>query len=397
MVRPPADPLTTEGRSGGGNAERSVLLIEADPVDAHAFEARVSSADAHLSIRIADSLASGLEEARRHRPSCVVVDLALPGNEGLDALVAIRDALPELPVVVLTGWAGADLGSRALRTGAQDYLIKGQENGGTIARAVRFAIERKRAETTAAALEVAATREREQRRLERHLIATPHLRSPEIRLAGRYVVSRDGLIGGDFSDCVELEDGTLRMVIGDVAGHGTDEAALGVALRIGWRTLALTSEPDADVLPRLEAVLMSERPAPNVFATVCEITVDRTRRQLTVRSAGHPPPILSDGRIVHDERRRPPLGITVGDRRWEGTTVDIDNPVEVTLYTDGLYEVRGEAGAILTLEDVVDIIVRNQGTEPGVLARLLSEIEAMAVTGWRDDVALARLAIGGHG
>lgn len=397
IVRSPTDPRTTEGRSGGGNAERSVLLIEADPVDAQAFQALVSDADAHLSIRIADSLEAGLEEGRRDPPSCVVVDLALPDHDDLDALVAVRDALPELPVVVLTGWAGEGLGSRALQAGAQDYLIKGQENGGSIARAVRFAIERKRAEIAAAALAVAATREREQRRLERHLIATPVLRSAGLRLAGRYVVSRDGLIGGDFSDCVELEDGTIRMVIGDVAGHGTDEAALGVALRIGWRTLALTSPPDADTLPGLEAVLQSERAAPDIFATVCEITIDAPRRRLTVRSAGHPPPILSDGRIVHDQRRRPPLGIDVGDRRWEGTTVDIECPIEVTLYTDGLYEVRGETGSILTLEDVVDIIVRNPGTEPGALARLLSEIESLAVTGWRDDVALARLAIATSG
>jgi serine phosphatase RsbU (regulator of sigma subunit) len=387
--------LPSDQRQRGGSRARTVLLIEDDAGDALLFEELVADADPALQVHTANSLEAGLDRARAERPHCVVVDLGLPGVQGMDAVLAVRAALPDLPVVVLTGWSDEGVGQLAIEAGAQDYLVKGQENGGSIARAVRFAIERKRVETVQAQLTVAAARQKEQHRLERNLLAHPLLHSDDVRLASRYVVSRDGLIGGDFSDCVELADGTLRMVVGDVAGHGTDEAALGVALRIAWRALVLGSPPDADVFPQLEALLNSERSADDIFATACDITIDHRRTTLTVRSAGHPPPILSDGRLAIDEHRRAPLGVSLPPNSSPpGTTFEIETPIEITLYTDGLFEVRGESGRILSLEDVEPIIVKHSGTGPGDLARLLGEIEAMAVTGWRDDVALARLALG---
>jgi DNA-binding NarL/FixJ family response regulator len=373
---------------------RTVLLIESDPSDSATFEELVTSTDQNISVLHSSTLDEGVRAGRLHRPDCVVIDLRLPDVDGLDALVAVRDALPDVPVVVMTDWSREELGGQAVGAGAQDYLVKGEEQADDITRSIHFAIERKRAEVAAGALAVAAARQREQQRLERHLLAKPVLRSPDVRLAGRYVVSRDGLIGGDFSDCVELEDGTIRFIVGDVSGHGTDEAALGVALRIAWRTLAMTSAPDADVLTRLELVLEAERAEPDVFATVCEVTIDPGRRSLVVRSAGHPPPILSDGRVVWDDHRRAPLGVDIGQRECPGTTIAISAPVEVTLYTDGLYEIRGRHGAILALDDVVPVILRHPGPGSTPLAGLLREIEEMAMTGWRDDVALARLAIG---
>jgi serine phosphatase RsbU (regulator of sigma subunit) len=141
-------------------------------------------------------------------------------------------------------------------------------------------------------------------------------------------------------------------------------------------------------------VLEAERLVQDVFTTVCEVTLDPERRSMRIRSAGHPPPVLSDGRVVWDDRRRAPLGVSIGQRECPGTTVDVDRPLEVTLYTDGLYEVRGDGGAILTLEDVIPVILRHPGPGSAPLASLLRDVESMAVTGWRDDVALARISIG---
>ena len=51
------------------------------------------------------------------------------------------------------------------------------------------------------------------------------------------------VLGGDFYDVVEMPDGRVRAVIGDVMGHGPDEAALGVHLRVAWRSLVLADVP----------------------------------------------------------------------------------------------------------------------------------------------------------
>src|SRR3546814_15417113 len=81
------------------------------------------------------------------------------------------------------------------------------------------------------------------------------------------------------------------MVIGDVSGHGPEEAALGVCLRIAWRTLVLAGRPDDDVLPALDAVLRAERQADH-FCTVCDVTVSPDRPHVSTRLAGHPHPEL---------------------------------------------------------------------------------------------------------
>ena len=54
----------------------------------------------------------------------------------------------------------------------------------------------------------------------------------------------------------------LTLMVGDVCGHGVDEAALGVELRVAWRALMLAGVPDDEILPAMEQVLISERNAP---------------------------------------------------------------------------------------------------------------------------------------
>ena len=99
---------------------------------------------------------------------------------------------------------------------------------------------------------------------------------------------------------VQVGDDKLHVIVGDVCGHGVDEAALGVELRVAWRALVLAGVPDEHVLAALEQVLMSERRAREIFATVASVIVDLAGNRATVRLAGHPPPILLAG-----DRRRP--------------------------------------------------------------------------------------------
>src|SRR5581483_4620901 len=99
------------------------------------------------------------------------------------------------------------------------------------------------------------------------------------------------LLGGDFFDVVETADGRVRAVIGDVMGHGPDEAALGVHLRVAWRTLVLADLPDALILPPLDRLLAAEQNADRPgYVTVCDLTL--VGGEATARIAGHPAPIV---------------------------------------------------------------------------------------------------------
>jgi serine phosphatase RsbU (regulator of sigma subunit) len=149
------------------------------------------------------------------------------------------------------------------------------------------------------------------------------------------------VLGGDFYDAVELADGTLRAVIGDVAGHGPDEAALGVCLRIAWRTLVVAGTASERVLPTLDDVLVAERQHDETFVTVCDITIPPDRRSGSVRLAGHPPPVLlgASPTVWPDDACGPPLGVLPG-QGWGSSEAQLGGPWAVLLYTDGLIEGR---------------------------------------------------------
>ena len=92
-------------------------------------------------------------------------------------------------------------------------------------------------------------------------------------------------------------------------GHGPDEAALGVHLRVAWRTLVLAEVADDQILVALARLLEAESPG-GIFVTVCDATIDRDLG-LTIRVAGHPPPLLClEGAASYvDVAFGPPLGI----------------------------------------------------------------------------------------
>ncbi len=220
-----------------------------------------------------------------------MLDLNLPDAHGLDALggAVQRYAAGGVPVIVMTGLAEEQAGLTAVAEGAQDYLVKGVVDAELLTRSVRYAIERKRAEQAAAALRASEQRSRENARLERGLLPVPLLRSESVDVVTRYRTGRaGGLLGGDFFDVVESGDGTVHVLIGDVCGHGADEAALGVGLRIAWRTLVLGGVDAETAMSTLEQVLVAERPRSHVFATATSVVLAPDRRSIEVVRAGHP-------------------------------------------------------------------------------------------------------------
>jgi DNA-binding NarL/FixJ family response regulator len=119
-----------------------VVLIEDDPGDTVLFEVALGDADPLLHVFSRPDL-DGIEPlVERHGAACVVLDLGLPGFVGFEALERLVSLQPEVAVVVLTGWGDEDAGIAAVARGAQDYLVKGETAGATVARSIRFAVER---------------------------------------------------------------------------------------------------------------------------------------------------------------------------------------------------------------------------------------------------------------
>ena len=73
----------------------------------------------------------------------MLLDLSLPDSHGFGTISSIRAQAPAMPLIVLTGFDDADFAVAAVEAGAQDFLVKGQFEGGTIRRAIRYAITRR--------------------------------------------------------------------------------------------------------------------------------------------------------------------------------------------------------------------------------------------------------------
>jgi serine phosphatase RsbU (regulator of sigma subunit) len=326
-----------------------VLLVEDDAGDALLVEEYLADSGLITRLRWVRSLADALDVVSDGQ-DCVLLDLHLPDGDGLDALHRILAVAPQAAVLVLTGRTDVQIAVEAVSAGAQDYLLKGQVDGQVLARAIRYSVQRKQAEQGARALHESQLRAAENTRLERGLLPVPMVDDPRVSLVSRYRSGRQGaLLGGDFYDAVQRPDGTLCAVVGDVSGHGPDEAALGVALRIAWRTLVLAGTPDGELLALLEQVLVAERAGPEIFATLCHLHTDVEGRTLRLLCAGHPPPLLLAGGTVSPlpVEPTPPLGVAPGGgaERWRLSEVRRPEGGSVLLYTDGLIDAHSDAGA----------------------------------------------------
>ena len=139
--------MTGRGSGAAMNKAIRILLIEDNPGDARLLRETISeSGAAAFTLQHADRMSRGLEILDRDEVDLVLLDLSLPDCQGLDALTLTHSKAPRLPIVLMTGLDDEDLAVRALRLGAQDYLVKGQVEGRVLVRAIRYALERKKAE-----------------------------------------------------------------------------------------------------------------------------------------------------------------------------------------------------------------------------------------------------------
>jgi PAS domain S-box-containing protein len=123
------------------------LLIEDDPEDAQLLREILAEAkEIRFDIEWADRLQAGLERLSHGGIDVLLLDLSLPDSAGIDTVLTVQSRASGVPIVVLTGLDDEAFAMRAVRKGAQDYLVKGQVDSNLLARSIRYAIERKRGE-----------------------------------------------------------------------------------------------------------------------------------------------------------------------------------------------------------------------------------------------------------
>ncbi|WP_330289135.1 PP2C family protein-serine/threonine phosphatase [Streptomyces sp. NBC_00576] len=420
-----ADSVANANAAPSGTApgtHLTLLLIQDDPGGSPVVPELLDAAGKPIRVRTARNLTEA-ERLLTDDVHCILLDLALPaphhaedGND--DELAVLKHVLrlaPRHAVLALTASGDAARGSEAVRVGAQDYLFRDELDGRLLSRAIRYAVERKRSDKAERRLTESRLRAQENARLERGLLPTPLLDGSSLRFAARYRPGRSrALLGGDFYDTVRTPDGTVHAMIGDVCGHGPDEAALGVELRIAWRALTLAGLCGDALLGTLQQVLEHERESDEIFATLCTVDIAPDGRSAGLCLAGHPSPLLvrpapalaglaaltglSDSPVIAEllpyDNNGPALGLLPG-ARWPRTQVQLGAEWTLMLYTDGLIEGHIGAGRERLGQDGMVAMIRRQLAQglrgEKLLRAAVSEVRELNGGELTDDLAVLLL------
>ncbi|MFC8367533.1 PP2C family protein-serine/threonine phosphatase [Streptomyces sp. NPDC057239] len=401
-VRPGTAPDRAETAA---HTNLTLLLIEDDPGGSPIVPELLDQSGKPIRVRTARNLTEA-ERLLTHDVHCILLDLALPapgragdGDDELAVLKHVLELAPRHAVLALTGADDTERGAEAVRVGAQDYLVRDELDGRLLSRAIRYAVERKRSDSAERRLAEGRVRAQENRRLERGLLPTPLLDGSPLRFAARYRPGRSrALLGGDFYDVVRTPDGTVHAMIGDVCGHGPDEAALGVELRIAWRALTLAGLCGDQLLGTLQQVLEHERSDDEIFATLCAVDIAPDGRRAGLCLAGHPSPLLArpghPARLLPYDNNGPALGLLPG-ARWPRMQVELGAEWSLMLYTDGLIEGKvGDTGERLGQDGMVEMIRRqlSEGLRGEELLRTaVNEVRDLNGGELTDDVAVLLL------
>ncbi len=223
--------------------------------------------------------------------------------------------------------------------------------------------------------------------MQRSLLPGEQPSVPGIEIGRVYESAAQVDVGGDVYDFLELADGRLAVVLGDVTGHGIAATADMAMAKFVFRSLAREHPQPGDFLAHANDVVVDEI-ALGKFITMAYVTVDLDGR-LVGASAGHPPPrlLLADGRVEVLECGGLALGIEA-PQRYDEVVAQLPRDAAVVLYTDGVVESRSgtELFGVTRLDDV---LASNAGRPAQEIAEaVLAASRAFARDALPDDCAV---------
>lgn len=345
-----------------------VLLVEDFAADAKLVSLALrETPDQTFVITHAATLRDALSILATTTIDVVLLDLSLPDSAGITTLTRLRDSIPQVPVVVMTGNSDPAFARRALEAGAQDYLVKGDDSGPVVARAIRYAIMRMAAQIDRESL--IRKLESEQRALRRELDAARAMqfnllprpagvdaKLVELGLTIEAYFEPSSGVGGDLWGMTDCGPGRIGFFSFDFSGHGLS-AALNV---FRLHTLMGEHVPNPEDPAASLAILnhsLNGLLAPGQYATIFFGILDTRRDELVWSAAGHPTPALmnNSGAIMLLDTRGTPLGATA-HATYTNRRIAFPRGTSLFLYSDALTEATGLDGRMLGDETLLEML-----------------------------------------
>jgi len=352
-----------------------VLLIEDSPTDAMLVRATLGAVTGEgFAVTTADRLDNAILLANTGDFDVILLDLGLPGTQGLETFERVHDGAPQIPIIVLSGLGDDDVAMQAVRQGGQDYLPKGHAMDDLLPRAIHYAIERHRAkverEHHAAELQMKNKVLEEELQMAREIQqALLPQQYPEFFVTGKIALrfahcyQSAAALSGDFFSVMRLSDHQAGVLICDVMGHGVRAALIGTLTRglIDQFTPIATQPGEFLRALNLQLSKTLKQAEIDAFATAFYFVADLATREVHYANAGHPSALV----LRRDEgtvdwlsvpgHGNPPLGLR-GAVTYPTCHAPLAANDAIVLFTDGLYEAENADGETFGRERLLDAV-----------------------------------------
>jgi serine phosphatase RsbU (regulator of sigma subunit)/anti-sigma regulatory factor (Ser/Thr protein kinase) len=211
-------------------------------------------------------------------------------------------------------------------------------------------------------------------------------------LAAHYRPAR--AVGGDFYDFIQLNDGRLGLVVGDVTDKGVPAALVMATTRSVLRAAASNSSDPGAVLRRVNTMLCPDIP-PNMFVTCLFAVLNPVNGHLVYANAGHDAPYQRTQHGVEELRARGmPLGL-MPDMEYEEMETQLAPGDAVLFYSDGLVEAHNAHREMFSFPRLRDLMAHHDmSTTEELVDFLLGQLAQFTGPDWEqeDDITLVTLA-----
>jgi serine phosphatase RsbU (regulator of sigma subunit) len=324
------------------------------------------------------SAQEALEAVGRRPPDFVISDFLMPEMDGLEFLRAIRRQLPDVPRVLLTGYADKENAIKGINTvGLYQYIEKPWDNdnlhliirNGLQNRGLQKQLEQKVRELDQAIRDRDKIAQKEERlsqelylarQLQQRMLPSDLPQSDGLRIGAKYCPVFD--IGGDFYDVIRLKDGRWAVLLADLTGHGIQAALSTSLLKFAFSGFAEKSPTPEEIVRGMNGVLQRGLPS-DIFVAAVLAVVDPSSGECQIINAGSPHPVwlrrdAAEVRMVIAEG----LLLGVADESYftpgDPQTIQLTGGDRLLLYTDGITEAMAEDGR--HFEDVLLLSTLNE-------------------------------------
>ncbi|MEN6452350.1 MAG: SpoIIE family protein phosphatase, partial [Thermoguttaceae bacterium] len=257
-------------------------------------------------------------------------------SQGLETFFTMHAHAGDVPIVILSGYDDQPSAVKAVQTGAQDFIVKGQLNDQVLVRSIRYAIERGRRHRAEDELRDTSEEFRAAGEIQQRLYPGEPPSLPGFEIAGALFPAK--ATAGDYFDYIPMLDGCLGVVLGDVSSHGMGPALLMSETRACLRTLAQIHGDVGEILTRANRLLAADS-GDFHFVTLALARLDPRDRSMVYASAGQRGYLLHAGvDVTILDSTSLPLGVRA-DTVVPATSPIMLKPGELmTFFTDGVVE-----------------------------------------------------------